>query len=143
MAAWQLTLSLLPDLFAICRLPADAPTPDWAYADTFASITRTGDELSIVCPQAPVPAGVQVEGGWRCLKIEGPFSLEGAIGVVAALATPLAAAGLGIFIISTYDTDYLLIKDASLARAVEILAQAGHRTQPLPAAASGSDGVHA
>jgi len=143
MAAWQLTLSLFPDPFAICRLPANAPMPAWAHAGAFASITRTGDELSIVCPQAAVPDGVQFEGDWRCLKIEGPFSLDGAIGVVAALATPLAAAGLGIFIISTYDTDYLLLKDAHLARAIEVLAQAGHRTRPHPAAPAGSDGAHA
>ena len=109
-------------------------------AGAFTSITRTGDELSIICPQAAVPAGVQVEGDWRCLKIEGPFSLEGAIGVASAATTPLAAAGLGIFIISTYDTDYLLIKDARLARAIEVLAQAGHRPQPPPAAPAGSDG---
>ena len=141
MAAWQLTLSILPDLFAICRLPTDAPMPAWAHAGAFTSITRTGDELSIVCPQAAVPAGVQLEGDWRCLKIEGPFSLDGAIGVVAALATPLAAAGLGIFIISTYDTDYLLLKDAHLARAIEVLALAGHRTQPPLVSPIGSDGT--
>ena len=143
MAAWQLTLSILPGPFAICRLPADASTPAWAHAGAFTSITRTGDELSIVCPQAAVPAGVQVEGGWRCLKIEGPFSLQDAIGVVAALATPLAAAEIGIFIISTYDTDYLLLKDAHLARAIEVLAQAGHRTQPPLASPIGSDGSDA
>ena len=143
MAAWQLTLSILPELFAICRLPADAPMPAWAHAGTFTSITRTGDELSIVCPQAAVPVGAQVEGDWRCLKIEGPFSLENAIGVVAALATPLADAGLGIFIISTYDTDYLLIKDAHIARAIDVLAQAGHRIQPPSDAPAGTDGAHA
>lgn len=82
MADWQLTLSLLPDLFAICRLPPEAPAPDWALAGPFTSITRTREELSVVCLQAAVPAGVQVEGDWRCFKIEGPFPLDGAVGVV-------------------------------------------------------------
>ena len=143
MAGWQLTLSLLPDRFAICRLPADAAMPIWAQGGVFVSITRTRDELSVVCAQAAVPEGVQMEGGWRCFKVEGPFALDSAIGVVAALVVPLAEAEIGVFVVSTYDTDYLLVKDAHLARATEVLARAGHRARPLPSTAEGDDGPRA
>lgn len=124
--AWQLTLSLLPDVYVVCRLPAGSPIPGWGQHGAFVSITRTDDELSIVCPQAGVPEGIQAEAGWRCLKVEGPFELDGAIGVMAALAVPLAEAGVSIFAVSTYDTDYLLLKDRQLAQAIQALTQAGH-----------------
>jgi uncharacterized protein len=121
----MLTLSVLPDLFAVCRLAADAPLPDWATATDFFSITRTTDELSIVCRAAHVPPNIQSEGGWRCLKVNGPldFSLTG---VMVALAAPLADAAISIFGIATYDTDYLLVKAANLERAIQVLTTAGH-----------------
>lgn len=129
MAAWNLTLSLLPDVFAICRLSADAPVPAWADRGPFAAIVRTRDELSIVCPHAVVPADVQAEFDWRCLKVDGPFALDGTIGVLAALAAPLAEAQVSIFVVSTYDTDYLLVKDKQVTPAIEALSGAGHRVQ--------------
>jgi len=113
MPTWRLTLSILLGLFAVCRLPAAAPLPSWASAGPFVSITRTRDELSVVCRQSDVPADGETEGGWRCLKVEGPFPLEGTIGVLAALATPLADAGIGVLAIGTYDTDYLLYGSTS------------------------------
>lgn len=128
--AWNLTLTLLADTFAIGRLAPDAAIPAWAGtsagAGGFVSITRTADELSIVCAQAKVPAGVTAERGWRCLKVEGPFDLTGAVGVLAALAAPLAEAGIGIFTVSTYDTDYLLIGEPNLDRASAALTSTGH-----------------
>lgn len=130
MGTWRLTLAPLPDLYAICRLPADAAIPDWAVSVPFVSLTYTRDELSVVCPQDRVPDGVQADRGWRCLQVEGPFDLEGAIGVLAALSAPLAEARLGIFVVSTYDTDYLLVKDAQATRAFDALAQAGHTVRP-------------
>lgn len=129
MSTWKLTLTLLPGTFAICRLAADAPIPAWATSGTsagFTSITRTADELSVVCAQACVPADVTAERDWRCLKVEGPFDLNGTVGVLAALTAPLAEAGIGIFTVSTYDTDYLLVSETSLGRAVATLAAAGH-----------------
>jgi hypothetical protein len=117
------TLSLLPSAFAICRLEQDASIPAWALTGIFCSITRTGEELSIICPQASVPPETTCDQGWSCLKIEGPFDL-GEVGVLASVVTPLAQAGISVFAIATYDTDYLLVKD--IERAIRALSQAGH-----------------
>lgn len=121
----RLTLVSLPDLFAVCRLAKDAPVPAWASSALFFSITRTADELSVVCPQNVVPDGVRCERDWRCLRVAGTmeFSL---IGVVASLVTPLAEAGISVFVVSTFDTDYLLVKADDLARATAALRAAGH-----------------
>lgn len=124
-----LTLSVLPALFAVCRLEPDAPLPAWAAA-IFFSITRTPDELSIVCPQAAVPNHVRAEAGWRLLKVEGPLDFA-LTGVLASLANPLAAAHISLFAVSTFNTDYLLVKAESLAQAVRVLRQAGHRVHPF------------
>ena len=124
--AWRLTLALHPDTYAVCRLSPDAPLPAWVEGGPFVSITRTRHELSIVAPQARVPVDVQAERGWRCLSVEGPFDLNGVIGVLAALAVPLAEAEVSIFAVSSYDTDHLLLKDEYLQRAVEALERAGH-----------------
>ncbi|WIG61221.1 MAG: hypothetical protein OJF49_003969 [Ktedonobacterales bacterium] len=123
-----LALILLPELFAICRLPPDAPLPAWAaeveHGD-FVSITRTADELSIVCPQARVPTGVQAVSDYCCLKVEGPLDFA-LTGVMVALAAPLAHVGISVFAVATYDTDYLLIQSADLPRARAALTGAGH-----------------
>ena len=123
-----MTLSLLPDTLAICRLTPDAPIPDWALAGGFFSITRTADELSIVCPQANVPSEIQCDRDWRCLRVEGPLDLS-LIGILASLTAPLARAGIGIFAVSTYDTDYLLVKEKRLEEAVLVLSQEGHHVR--------------
>ena len=127
MTVWQLSLSLLPDQYAISRLEATMALPSWVSSTAFSSITRTADELSIVCREDDLPADIPAERGWRCLKVEGPFDLSSAIGVLAALATPLASSGIGIFVVSTYDTDYLLVKDQQLDQATLALSAAGHR----------------
>lgn len=123
----SLALSLLPDRYAVCRLAPDAPRPRWA-AGPFCSVTRTAAELSIVCPEAAVPPDVQAERGWRVLQVAGPleFSLTG---ILVSLAAPLAAAAISIFALSTFDTDYLLVRDTDLPRALETLRAAGHRPQ--------------
>jgi len=128
MAEPRLTLSLLPQTFAICRLTPDAPIPQWATRGGFFAITRTADELSIVCAEHDVPGAVTCERGWRCFKVDGPldFSL---IGVLASLATPLAHVGVSIFAVSTYDTDYIMVRSEDVARAAEALRQAGHRVR--------------
>ena len=119
------TLSLLPDTYAVCRLDADAPVPDWATHGPFSSVTRTADELSVVCPEALVPAGVKMESGWKLLMVEGPlaFSLTG---VLASLTDPLAREGVSVFALSTYDTDYLLVKNEQLDRAIRALGAEGY-----------------
>jgi hypothetical protein len=122
----HLSLSLLPETLAICRLGASAPIPAWALAAAgIVSITRTGDELSVVCPEASVPEDIQVSRDWRCLRVAGPLEFA-LVGVLASLAAPLAAAGISIFALSTYETDYLLVREAQLPAAIEALAAAGH-----------------
>ena len=124
----NLTLLVLPDTFAICRLSPDAPMPDWALTGSFFSIARTVDELSIVCPQSNVPPEIQCDRDWRCLKVEGPLDLS-LIGILASLTVPLARAGIGIFAVSTYDTDYVLVKEKRLEEAVLVLSQEGHHVR--------------
>jgi uncharacterized protein len=118
-------LTLLPERFAISRLAADAAIPNWATQGSFFSVTRTGDELSVVCELSHVPVGVQSQAGWRVMKVHGPFVLS-EIGVLSALATPLAKAKISLFAVSTFDTDYLLVAAATLSAAVAALEQAGH-----------------
>jgi hypothetical protein len=121
----NLNLSLLPHRYAISRLSKEALIPDWAGPDDFLSITRTMDELSIVCSEAGVPEGVECDRGWRCLKVAGPLDLS-LTGVLASLANPLAEARINIFAVSTFDTDYLLVKEENLPQATEVLIQSGH-----------------
>jgi uncharacterized protein len=106
----------LDGLFAVCRLPADAPIPAWALTGTLSSVTRTPAELSIVCPQANVPPGTQSEGGWRCFRVRGPLSFA-FTGILARLTAPLAAAGVPVFALSTFDTDYLLVREPGAGHA--------------------------
>ena len=121
----SLTVKILPGLFAVCRLPADAPSPSWPRSNELLALTRTTDELSIVCAEEHVPEHITAEPGWRGLKVVGPldFSL---VGVLASLALPLAEAGISIFVLSTYDTDYILVKEADLDNAYQTLREAGH-----------------
>ena len=119
-------LSLLPQLIAVFRLPSDAAVPDWPRG-AFVSITRTPDELSVVCDDVAVPSDVQAERGWRALKLHGPIPFE-TTGVAASLAGALAADGISLFLISTYDTDWVLVKDAVLTRAIDALRRAGYET---------------
>jgi hypothetical protein len=122
----NLTLSLLADTFAICRLEPEADIPSWALAGDFYSITRTVEELSLVCLQQDVPEGTRAEKGYRCLKVGGPldFSLTG---ILTSLTIPLAQAGISVLAISTFDTDYLLVKADIVEMAVLELEKAGHR----------------
>jgi hypothetical protein len=126
----RLDLDLLPGSFAICHLPPETPLPDALLeppAAEMVSVTRTGDELSIVCREERVPAGARRVGGWRCLRVRGALPLS-LVGVLAALTAPLAAAGVSVFAVSTFDTDYLLVPEADLERARAALAALA----PLP-----------
>lgn len=121
-----MNLCLLSGTFAICRLAPDQPIPSWAVGEVV-SITRTIDELSIVCDNDQVSAQLAAERGWRCFRVAGTLDLS-EIDVLASLAEPLAAAGVSIVVISTYDTDYLLVKDSRLPHAIEAMRKAG----PIP-----------
>lgn len=124
-SARTLTLSILPHRFSILRFAPDAAVPAWASHGDFFSITRTADELSIVCAKINVPAVLQTGTDWRVLKVHGPFQFD-EIGVLENLSTPLAATAIGIFIISTFDTDYLLVQSKDLRKACTTLQAAGH-----------------
>lgn len=122
----KLTLYVLPELYAFCRLQPNGAIPHWALlGDDFISLTRTHEELSVVCLQGNVPAEAQAERGWRCVKVEGPFDFSVA-GVHASLALPLAEANISVMAIATYETDHLLLKEEDLEHAVNVLKQAGH-----------------
>ena len=123
----HLRLEVLADTLAVCRLPADAPVPPWASGPSrFLTVSRTSEELSITAVQASVPPELRCERDYRALRVKGPLPLD-LIGVLAAIADPLAAAGLSIFAISTFDTDYVLVKARDLEPAVTALERAGHQ----------------
>jgi uncharacterized protein len=121
-----MNLILLEGELGVARLGPAAPIPDWAARGIFSSITRTAEELSVVCGAGAIPANVQAERGWRCLRVAGrlDFSLTG---VLASLAGPLAASDVSIFAVSTYDTDYILVRSQALATALSCLRAAGHQ----------------
>ncbi|MFO0387782.1 MAG: ACT domain-containing protein [bacterium] len=122
----SLSFSLLPQSYAIARLSPDATPPDAVInANGFFSISRTNDELSIVCAENLAQGFSQVDRGWSVLKIHGPFAFD-QVGILISILNPLAAASVGIFAVSTYDTDYILIKTDNLDRAVASLIAAGH-----------------
>ena len=121
-------LSLLPEHFSIVGLSPSADVPAWATDGPFFSITRTSDELSVIVEESRVPAGMQSQGGWRVIKVHGPFVLS-EVGVLAALAGPLAAAKISLLVVTTFDTDYLLVSSENLAAAIATLERAGHSFQ--------------
>ena len=111
--------------YAIVRLAPDAPVPEWATRGEFSSITRTAEELSIVCPMENLPADVSSPHRWICLKLEGPFPFN-LTGVLLSFIEPLSSKGIPIFAISTYDTDYVLIHEERAGAALSELQRAGH-----------------
>ena len=119
-------LTLYEGHYAVARLAPESPLPTWLPPRGFFSITRTDHELSIVCDEDAIGDPVRVERGWRMLEVEGPIDFE-TTGVLASLVSPLAEREISVFAISTFDTDYLLVKEAQLARAIAALESAGHR----------------
>lgn len=123
MSHHALTLTNLPGRFAVCRLGAGDAVPDWARG-AVVSITRTEEELSVICEEGAVPESVQTERGWVCFKVLGPLPFE-MVGVAAALTAPLAAAGVSVIVVGTFDTDYLLVKNEMSAKAIAAWEGAG------------------
>ena len=120
----DLPLVILPERLAVCRLPFDSPYPDWARASDLLALIQTRDELSVVCAERFVPPEVRAERNWRAFQVQGPLEFT-LVGVLASIAAPLARAGISIFALSTFDTDYVLVKEEALERAVHALSQAG------------------
>lgn len=120
-----MSLTLLPDAMAISRLDPEAPLPAWAVSAPWWSITRTAEELSVVCAEAHVPAGVAASRGWRALKFDGPLPLD-QTGILASVTAPLAAARVSVFALATFSTDFVLIPAAQQATAISALERAGH-----------------
>lgn len=121
----KLSLSLLPDMYAVCQFHPDKHIPYWALIGNFVSLTRTPQELSIVCQQDNVPAEIEAERGWRCVQVQGAFDFS-VSGVNASLAVPLAEADISVLAIATYSTDYLLLKEKDVERALQVLKHFGH-----------------
>jgi len=128
----KMKLSILNEKLSIVRLKPNQPIPNWSLKSTeFLSISLTEEELSIVCSESSLPSkkeDLEVNDGWRCIKVEGPldFSLTG---ILSKLAAPLAEANISIFAVSTYDTDYLMVKNDDLNKATEVLTNAGNEFQ--------------
>ena len=128
-----LKLRVLPGRLAVARLPGTAAVPGWADGPGLVSITRREGELSIVCADARVPAEVRAERGWRALEVEGPIDFQ-ELGVMHGLTGPLAGAGVSVLALSTFDTDVLVVREETLARAVEALRAAGYAVDDAPTA---------
>ena len=126
MKSKTLSLKLLPDRMAVCRFDPNAAAPDWLDQSRFYSITRTDQELTIVCAQTLVARGTKSETGWRCIKVEGPLDFS-EIGIIFSLTRPLAENGVSVFVISTFETDYFMVKEKDLAKTVDVLTAAGHK----------------
>ncbi len=126
----KLVMRLFKDTYAVCRLTHNDNIPVWADIDGFCSVTRTSDELSVVCMEKSVPDEIQCEKSWRILKVEGPldFSL---IGILSSISTVLAEKCISIFAISTYDTDYILVKEKDIEKAVDALMNAGYEVRSV------------
>jgi len=124
--AVHLRLFLLDYRMAACRLGPHDAVPGWAGAGAFSSVTRTSTELSIVCREDAVPDGTPRESGWRIFQVEGPLDFA-LTGVLASIAGPLAEAGVSLFAVSTFDTDYVMVPERDVEQAVLALRAAGHR----------------
>jgi len=122
----RLRLFLLDCRLAVCRLGPHDEVPGWAGGSAFSSVTRTSTELSIVCREDAVPVGIHREGGWRVFQVEGPLDFA-LTGVLASIAQPLAEAGVSLFAVSTFDTDYVMVRERDVEAAVLALRAAGHR----------------
>ena len=124
--AVRLRLFLLDCRLAVCRLGPDEEVPKWAGGGAFSSATRTTTELSIVCRESAVPEGIARESGWRIFQVEGPLDFA-LTGVLASIAGPLGEAGVSLFAVSTFDTDYVMVRERDVEQAANALRAVGHR----------------
>ena len=122
----QLKFRRLSGPYVVVRLAPDEAVPSWATQGDFTSISRSADELSIVCPAGNLPHDIEAKLHWICLKLEGPFAFS-LTGVLLAFIEPLSSKGIPIFAVSTFDTDYVLIQEEWIGAALNALRQAGHQ----------------
>jgi len=125
----RLKFRRLREAYAILRLEPDAAVPEWASQGEFSSISRSADELSIVCPGRNIPSSIPVPLRWMCLKLEGPFPFS-LTGILLSFIQPLSDNAIPIFAVSTYDTDYVFIQEEFSQKALAILREAGHELTP-------------
>jgi uncharacterized protein len=125
----KLKFRVLAGAYAVLRMSPDEAIPGWATNGEFTSITRTRDELSIVCPVENIPKNVEAGPRWRCLRLEGPFPFS-QTGVLLSFIEPLSSNSIPIFAIATFDTDYVLIQEEFWPAARQILSNAGHELLP-------------
>jgi hypothetical protein len=123
--AARVKLRVLDGAYGVARLQASDAIPAWADGGGFVSISRTDDELSIVCREDRIPRDVRSDAGWSCLKLQGPFAFD-ETGIVLSVIEPLSTNEIGIFVVSTFDGDHLLVKSNDLEKALDLLANAGH-----------------
>jgi len=121
----RLRLSILPEVFTICSLPPDGTIPDISQIPSIISITKTPKELTLICDENHIPDNWKKSGQWKCIKVEGCFDLN-AVGVLASIAEPLAQNKISIFVLSTFETDYILIHAEDVNTAVSCLTEFGH-----------------
>jgi len=124
--ASRITLKALNGTYGVARLEPSDSIPAWADGSGFVSISRSDDELSIVCRQDRIPSDVRMDGGWSCLKLQGPFAFD-ETGIVLSVIAPLSTNGIGIFVVSTFDGDHLLVKATDFETTCALLVEAGHR----------------
>ncbi len=125
-AGQKLKFRMLAGTFAVLRMAPDAAPPPWTADSEFISITRTRDELSVVCPEQNIPENLRAGPRWICFKLEGPFAFS-QTGVLLSFIEPLSNNGIPIFAISTYDTDYVLVEEESAAVTLDTLQRSGHQ----------------
>lgn len=123
-------LNLLDGRYAICCLPADAGLPDWAQPDHLLSVSWRVQECSMICAERYVPPDAKAERGWRVMEVQGPLDFN-EVGILDALLYPLAQAQVAVFVLSTFETDLILVRDAQLERAEKALWAAGHQIRPV------------
>jgi hypothetical protein len=128
---WRLSVTVLPSRFAVCKLDALAPVPEWGLRGPFGAITRTESELCVICPERDVPPTVERTGGWRALRIAGHLDHGHNSGVLLTAAEPLARAGIGIFPVTASQSGFVFVREEQLARAIETLAQWGHQVREI------------
>jgi len=124
----KLVFEVLRDTVGVCKLAVNEAIPLWAYQGDFFSVTKTVEELSIVCSDSAIPKDILCERGWKILEIQGMLDF-GLVGILAMVSNTLAKAGVSIFAISTYNTDYILVKAADLNSAVDALKNEGHEVR--------------
>lgn len=124
--ASHVRMRVLDGDYGVARLEPSEPIPAWAEGQGFVSISRSDDELSVVCLESRIPEGVRDDRGWACLKLLGPFAFD-ETGIVLSVIAPLSSNGIGIFVVSTFDGDHVMVKREDLDVARQLLTEAGHR----------------